>query len=176
MITTATSWREARRLQAVELKKKGWKQNAIAEALGVTEGAVSQWMKKARERGEDALREHWGPGPPFLLTEAQRDKIPELLMRGAEHYGFRGDVWTLHRVADVIKREFGVDYHPSHVSRVLRNVGWTIQKPKLRAIQRNEEAIKKWREEEWPRIKTKQKKNHGRSSSRTSRASIRSPE
>jgi transposase len=176
MMTTGTNWREIRRFQALELKKKGWKQNAIAEALGVTEGAVSQWMKKVRDGGEDALREHWYEGPPFQLTEKQRAKIPELLTRGAEWYGFRGNVWTLARVAVVIKREFAVDYHPSHVSRVLRDVGWTLQKPKLRAIQRNEPAIQKWREEEWPRIKTKQKKIHGRSSSRMNRASTRSRE
>jgi transposase len=174
MMTTGTSWREMRRFQALELKRKGWLQNAIAEALGVTEGAVSQWMKKYREGGEDALVERWYEGPPFLLSEEQRATIPELLTRGAESYGFRGNVWTLARVAVVIKREFDVDYHPSHVSRVLRDVGWTLQKPKLRAIQRNEPAIQKWREEEWPRIKTKQKKNHGRSSSPTSRASTHS--
>jgi transposase len=176
MMTTDTNWREIRRFRAIELKAKGWKQNAIAEALGVTEGAVSQWLKKFREGGEEALREHWYEGPPFLLTEEQRAKIPDLLTRGAESYGFRGNVWTLPRVTVVIKREFGVDYHPSHVSRVLRDVGWTLQKPMRRAIQRNEPAIQKWREEEWPRIKTKQKKIHGRSSSPTSRASTRSPE
>lgn len=176
MIRNPTNWKEERRFRALELKRAGWMQKKIAEALGVTEGAVSQWMKKFREGGEEALLHHPAPGPPFLLTEEQRARIPELLKRGAESYGFRGDVWTLSRVAVVIKREFGVEYHPSHVSRVLRDVGWTIQKPKRRAIQRDEAAIKQWLEKEWPRIKRNRKKIHGRSSAETSRASIRSLE
>ena len=73
--------------------------------------------------------------------------------RGAEAYGFRGEVWTCERVAGVIREEFGVAYHPAHVSRLLRALGLSLQKPARRANQRNEEAIERWKQERWPALK-----------------------
>src|SRR5918911_3042698 len=116
----ATNWREGRRLRALELKELGWKQTQIADALGVTEGAVSQWMKRAREEGVEGLRHKPPPGATPRLSEDARARLPELLAQGAEAHGFRGEVWTCERVAIVIRREFGVSYHPAHVSRLLR--------------------------------------------------------
>jgi transposase len=87
------------------------------------------------------------------LTEAQRSSIPEFLSHGAEAYGFRGDVWTCARVATVIAREFGVHYHKAHVSRLLKRLGWTPQRPITRAAQRDEEAIERWRNDVWPELK-----------------------
>lgn len=148
-------WREWRRIRAWELKQLGWPQKAIAIALGVTPGAVSQWMKRVRERGVEALRNRPRSGRPPKLAYEQRAQIPALLARGAESYGFRGDLWTTERVAEMIKHQFGVRYHPAHVSRILRAIGWTVQRPITRATQRNEEAIKAWREERWPVLKKK---------------------
>jgi len=148
----ATDWREGRRLRAFELKQKGWKQKQVAEALGVTEGAVSQWMKRAREGGVEALRHRKHPGPRSRLTAEQRAQIPQLLAKGPEAFGFRGELWTQPRVAQVIRREFGVSYDPSQVGRILRECGWTRQKPVRRAIQRDEEAIRRWKLERWPEI------------------------
>src|SRR5215204_199554 len=114
----ATDWREGRRLRAFELKQEGWSQQRIAGALGVSKGAVSQWMKRAHQGGVQALKRRVAPGArPRLSEEQQRMKLPELLERGAEAQGFRGEVWTCERVAEVIRREFGVSYHPAHVSR-----------------------------------------------------------
>jgi transposase len=125
----ATNWREGRRLRALELKERGWKQTQIADALGVTEGAVSQWMKRAREEGVEGLRHKPPPGATPRLSEDERAKLPKLLAHGAEAHGFRGEVWTCERVATVIRREFGVSYHPAHVSRVVRALGLSLQKP-----------------------------------------------
>jgi transposase len=149
----ASDWREGRRLRAFELKERGWKQTEIADALGVTEGALSQWMKRAREEGVEGLRHKPPPGAAPRLSEEQRAKVPELLERGAEAYGFRGEVWTCARVAEVIRREFGVLYHPAHVSRLVRKLGLSLQKPVRRANQRDEEAIERWKEERWPSLK-----------------------
>lgn len=151
----ASDWREGRRFRAWELHQKGWKQREIAKALGVTEGAVSQWLKRAREGGVEALRTRKPTGAPPRLTPEQRAQIPELLKRGPEAFGFRGDIWTCGRVAEVIRREFGVSYHPAHVSRILRDCGWSVQKPIRRASQRDEEAIQRWVEERWPEVKKK---------------------
>lgn len=149
----ATDWREGRRLRAFELKKEGWKQKAIAEAMGVTEGAVSQWMKRAREEGVEGLKHKPPPGALARLNETQHARLKGLMSRDAEAYGFRGKVWTCERVAELIRREFGVSYHPAHVSRLVRALGLSLQKPMRRANQRDEEAIERWKEERWPELK-----------------------
>lgn len=151
--TQTRDWREYRRLRAWELKQRGWKQKDIAEALGVTPGAVSQWMRRARAGGKETLRRRPAPGRKPRLSAAQREKLPALLAKGAEAYGFRGAVWTRKRVAQVIRREFGVAYSPRHVGRLLKAIGWTVQQPEKRASQRDEAAIEQWVAEEWPRIK-----------------------
>ena len=148
-------WREARRLRAWELKQKGWPQKDIAEALGVSDGAVSQWMRRAREGGVEALRSNPAPGPRPKLSEEQMAKLPGLLAKGAKHFGFREDVWTQPRVAWLIQHEFGVTYHPAHVGRILKRLGWGRQKPVERAAQRDEEAIERWRTEKWAAIEKK---------------------
>lgn len=140
-------WREGRRLRASSLYQQGWKQKDIAAALGVSEGAVSQWMTKGRALGQEALRHRASPGAPPKLRPEQLAHLPSLLARGAEAFGFRGAVWTAARVAQVIKREYGVSYHPTHCSRLLRRIKYSRQKPAERASQRDEVAIKQWREQ-----------------------------
>jgi len=137
----------------LELKERGWKQTEIADALGVSEGAVSQWMKRAREEGVEGLRHKPPPGATPRLSDQERAQLPELLAQGAQAHGFRGEVWTCERVAIVIRKELGVSYHPAHVSRVVRALGLSLQKPMRRANQRDEEAIRHWKEERWPELK-----------------------
>jgi transposase len=149
----AVDWREGRRLRAWELKEEGWPQQRIAEALGVSKGAVSQWMKRGREGGVGALKRQPAPGARPRLSEKERAKVPELLARGAQAHGFRGDVWTCARVATVIRREFGVSYHPAHVSRLLKALRQSLQKPERRESQRDEEAIERWKDTRWPSLK-----------------------
>ena len=159
-------WREGRRLRAWELHRAGWPGRRIAEALGVTPGAVSQWLRRAQEGGgREALRTKPRSGKQPRLTAEQRAQIPALLTKGAEAHGFIGDVWTTGRVATVIRRSFGVSYHPAHVSRVLRQIGWTLQKPIRRASQRDEGKIVAWREQEWPALSAKRRRSTARSSS-----------
>ena len=115
-------WREGRRFRSWELQKKGWTQQRIAEALGVTQGAVSQWLKRAEEGGVEKLRNRKRSGAPSRLTPSQKLELPKLLSKGAESYGFRGEIWTCERVAEVIRWNFGVSYHPAHVSRIIRSL------------------------------------------------------
>jgi len=144
-----------RRDRAWALHQAGWTGRAIAQALGVTEGAVSQWLKRAREGGPEALCVRIPPGPTPKLTAEQQAQLPALLAHGAEAYGFLGDVWTTKRVAALIHQEFGIRYHPAHVSRLLRAVGWSPQKPIRRATQRDEAAIERWTTEQWPALQAK---------------------
>lgn len=159
------NWKEERRKRAWALYQAGWKQKDIAEALGVTKGAVSQWIKSVQEGGETGLKARKSPGAPRRLSTAERQRIPGLLERGAESFGFRGDLWTCPRVAEVINRELGVKYHPAHVSRILKELGWTPQKPIRRAKQRKEVEIRRWKEERWPELKKRPRKKAEPSSS-----------
>ena len=149
----ASDWREGRRLRAWELKQEGWKQRDIARALGVSKGAVSQWMKRATEEGVEALKHKPPPGATPRLDDSQRVRLKELMNFDAEAYGFRGKVWTYARVAELIRKEFGVSYHPAHVSRLVRALGLSLLKPMRRANQRDEEAIRSWKEVRWPELK-----------------------
>lgn len=165
LFSHAVDWREGRRLRAWELSQEGWSQKDIAAALGVSKGAVSLWLKRARQEGPEGLRRRKAPGPRPRLTAAQRQELPRLLERGPEAYGFRGAVWTEGRIAQVIRQVFGVAYHPAHVGRILRACGWSLQRPVRRAAQRNEEAIRLWREERWPEVKKRRPRRDAPSSS-----------
>jgi transposase len=147
--------REWRRFQALQLDKLGWLEVDIAVALGVSKGAVSRWFSIAEEGGPEALHSHPSAGSPPKLTAEQLTRLPDFLWHGAEAYGFRGDVWTCARIAQVIQWELGVSYHKDHVSRLMKDLGWTPQIPVTRAIQRDEAAIERWRETVWPELRRK---------------------
>lgn len=167
--------REWRRFRAWELAQQGWKQCAIARALGVTEGAVSQWLKKAREGGSESLRRRIAPGPPHRLSAAQQAQLPIVLAKGAEAFGFRGAVWTARRIAVVIAQEFGVRYHPSHVNRLVHTLGLSVQQPQVQASQRDPAKVDTWYTERWPTLEKKPKRKDRRSSGSTNPASISCP-
>ncbi len=151
--TPPADWKEWRRIRALEMHLENWMNSDIAVALGVSPAAVSKWLSIADREGAEALRSRTCHGRPSKLPLAQMRQIPEFLWHGAEAYGFRGDVWTCGRVAEVLREEFGVVYHPGHVSRLLKQLGWTPQMPITRAIQRDEQAIQEWRTKVWPMLK-----------------------
>jgi transposase len=115
---------EGRRMRAYALWQAGWKQKDIAVALGVSKGAVSQWMSRAREGGVEALRRHPAPGGASRLSSEQLRRLPEVLKRGARWYGWSDDNWTYRRMVEVIEREFGVRYVEPHIGRIVRKIGW----------------------------------------------------
>lgn len=140
-------------MQAWQLNEQGWLQEEIANALGASEGAVSHWLTAARNHGPAVLRAHPSPGRPPRLTAEHRRLIPDFLWHGAEAYGFRGDLWTCPRIAQVLRWELGVCYSRSQVSRLLKQLHWTPQIPLTQAIQRDEEAIRRWSMECWPELR-----------------------
>lgn len=172
---TSVDLREWRRLRAWELVQQGWKQRDIATALGVTEGAVSQWLKRAREGGTESLRRRIAPGPPHRLSADQRAQLPMLLAKGAEAYGFQGAVWTARRIASVIQQEFGVRYHPNHVNRLVRALGLSVQVPEVRAAQRDPAKVDAWFTDHWPVLEKKPERRAARSSGSTNPASTSCP-
>jgi transposase len=145
-------WRAWRRLRALHLKQQGWRQRTIAAALGIREETVCRWLARATDGGPQSLRARPAPGRPPSLSRRQKDLIPEFLWHGAEAYGFTGEVWTCARVALVIQEELGVLYHKHHIAKLLKELGWTPQLPIRRALQRDEPAIRRWRDEVWPKL------------------------
>lgn len=149
---------ERRRFRGIELLQAGHRPCDVAERLGVSRGAVSQWKKVLQRDGPDGLKAKVHPGPPPKLTTKQCQKLARLLSKGPRGHGYRTELWTLQRVAEVIRKHFGVRYDPSGVWHLLRRMGWSCQKPERRARERDEQAILRWRQKDWPRIKKRAKK------------------
>jgi len=140
-------------MRAMTLLDQGWSQAEVACELGVTRGAVSQWVKARREGGDEALRARPHPGPPPKLNDRQLKRLEKMLLRGPRQHGYPTELWTLQRVAEVIDKTFAITYDPSGVWHVLKRMGWSCQKPERRARERDEDAIVRWRKRDWPRIK-----------------------
>ena len=111
------------------------------------------WREAFRKGGEEALNAKPAPGRPSLLSQRQKVALSRVLLKGAVSCGYPTDLWTTRRVADVIRKRFGVRYHPNHMWRLLESLGWSCQKPEKRARERDEEAIARWKRYQWPHIK-----------------------
>jgi transposase len=146
--------REARRLRAAELFAQGRTQAEVAREFGVSRQSAHVWHTRFEQGGVEALRSRGPTGPDPKLSAVQLATVEQALLAGAMANGFDTDLWTLERVAVVITQLTGVRYHPGHVWSVLRQrLGWTLQRPERRASERDEEAIARWVQQEWPRIK-----------------------
>jgi transposase len=132
---------ERRRRRAVELVKQGESPATVAHFLGCGRSSVYTWVKLDREASEKlAARPHTGPKP--RLTDEQIEELEGLLLKGAKAHGWHNDLWSAHRVAEVIRRHFGVEYHTEHARKVIRRrLNWSSQRPQKKARQRNAEKI-----------------------------------
>jgi transposase len=141
---------EGVRMQAGALFAAGHSQAQVARTLGVARQNVSHWHARWRQGGQEALRSAGPTGPDPRLSEAQRAAIDQALRQGARAYGFDTDHWTLERITAVIERLTGIRYHPGHTWKLLRRMGWRLQRPARRAVERDEQAIARWVAEDWP--------------------------
>ena len=141
---------EHRRRRAVAAVAEGQKPATVAKVLGVDRGSVYRWLRLARTPGGlDPQPLHRPPG----LSDRQLQRLQALLQQGASRHGWQTDLWTAARVAAVVRRHFGIGYHPEHVRKILkRRLGWTSQKPQTKAKERDEDAIRRWVERDFPRI------------------------
>ena len=144
---------EQRRRHALAMLRRGTKAVAVAKMLRVSLVSVGRWRKAARLGGCKALAHKPHPGRRLKLSVARRRQLLAVLLRGPLRQGYRTELWTLERVAEVIRCRWGVSYHPSQVWRILRASDWSCQKPQRRARERDEQAIARWRRIDWPRIK-----------------------
>jgi transposase len=131
----------------------GATQAEVARTFGVSAQAASIWYCRWRQGGEAALGGAGRAGRRPRLSAAELAAVDQALRKGPEAFGFDTDLWTLDRLAAVIERLTGVRFHPGHVWRLLRRLGWSLQRPARRAAERDEVEIARWRAQEWPRIK-----------------------
>lgn len=150
---------ERTRFRAIELLEAGHRPSQVADTLGVSRPAVSQWKKAYQRDGPEGLKAKVHPGPKPRLTVRQHRQLERLLLKGPRALGYRTELWTLRRIAEVIRKRFGPRYDPSGVWHVLRSMGWSCQKPERRARERDEARIEQWRKTDWPRIKKSAKKS-----------------
>lgn len=164
-----------RRRQAVRLFAKGETQAQVARLLGVSRQTAMVWWRRFEREGAAALREPGAAGRPTRLDADAVHRVERALLDGPQAQGYETDLWTLPRVATVIERVTGVAYHSGHVWRILRKLGWSLQKPTTRARERDEEAIQRWVHETWPRLKKTPLVDGPRSSSSTRAGSRNDP-
>ncbi|MCY2950547.1 MAG: IS630 family transposase [Planctomycetota bacterium] len=144
---------EQRRRRAVALLKSGLTMTEVSHRVGASVASVWRWNRAVKEGGAAALAARPVPGRPRKLQDAECRRLLRLLLKGAMAYGYPNELWTLKRIARVIRREFGVKYHPNHVWRLLRRFRWSCQVPERRPVQRDEEEIAHWKRYKWPHIK-----------------------
>jgi transposase len=149
---------EKRRFQAVKLFDKDLNNSEIGRRLRVSNQTVSRWRKEYQQGGNVALRRAGRAGRLPCLNATDKARLIELLLQGPECLGYERPLWTCPRVADLIEQNFGVDYHPGHVWRILRRLNWSVQQPVGRALERDEARMDEWKNQRWPEIKKKLKK------------------
>lgn len=147
--------RERRRLKAAKLFVKGYTQADIARQLSVSREAARKWHDAWARSGVGGLKSAGKPGPKSQLTPEKLKRVEQALLRGPTAFGYTTQLWTLGRIATVIKRVAKVSHHPGHVWHVLKAMDWSCQKPETRAAERDEAAIRHWQKATWPRIKKK---------------------
>jgi transposase len=163
---------EHRRKRAARMFERGVSQADVARELGVSRQSVSRWHADWQRGGARALKAAGRAGRMPRLTAVQLAQVERALRRGPRAHGFATDLWTLDRVASVIEDETGVRYHRGHVWKLLRDkLGWSRQRPARRAVERDDEAVARWKAEDWPRIKRGLVDAEPGSSSRTNRGS-----
>jgi transposase len=144
---------EDRRKRALALLDSGYSLNEVGRRIGCNASSVMRWRNARRRRGAEGLRVRSSPGRPLKLDRRQRRRLVQLLLQGPMMNGYRTNLWTTARIAELIGHEFGVQYHRDHVGRLMQGLNWSAQKPERRALERNDEAIEHWKQKHWPRIK-----------------------
>ena len=146
---------EDRRRRALALVDAGCSLNEAARRIGCGASSVMRWLHARQQGGEKALKVRFSPGRPPKLQRKDTEQLVRLLAKGAMARGYHTNLWTTLRIAQLIEEEFGVHYHANHIGRLMYRLGWSHQKPKRRALERDEVAIEQWKRHKWPGIKKK---------------------
>jgi transposase len=162
---------EKRRRKAMDVLDTGLSLNAVARQLNCDPSSVMRWRDQREIHGDPGLKPKPVPGRPSKLTARQKKRLIAILTKGAIRNGYRTDLWTTARIAEIIQANFGVTYHRDHIGRLMSTFNWSYQKPQKRALEQDEARIEKWKQEAWPRIKKTPKTWAPTSCSSTNQAS-----
>lgn len=143
---------EPRRLEAAALFQTGKRVFEVAEQLGVAYETAHRWKSRWQKGGLDALRSRGKPGPDKQLNPEQLAELQRLLLAGAPAAGYEHGLWTLGRMRALIAERFGVRYSEVAVWKLLRELGWSPQKPERRAREANRQTIEQWKDQRWPEL------------------------
>lgn len=146
---------EKRRLKAAKMFEKGNSAPEVAKSLGVARQVAYRWKAAWVSAGHGGLLSKGRAGRKSRMCAEDTAKVAQALLAGPRSEGYKTDLWTLPRVALLIKKLTGLKYHPGHVWRLLGKLGFSCQRPERRAIERDEEAIAAWKKKTWPSIKKK---------------------
>jgi transposase len=158
---------EQRRMEAARLLKKGYSQSEVARRVKAHRQSVSQWARQLQQGGRRALKKAGRAGRKPRLRPEDLRRVERGLKRGPQALGYETSLWTSQRVAQLIEHECGVQYDSSQAWRILRQLGWSCQRPTGRALERNEEKIQQWKRQRWPELKKRPKTRAAPSSSST---------
>jgi len=160
---------EQRRLKAARLLEQGVHQSEVARRVGVHRQSVSRWARQLEEVGHAGLKRAGRAGRKPKLSVVELKRVEQGLKRGPEALGYSTSLWTSQRVAHLIEQECGVRYTTTHVWRLLKQLGWSCQRPVGRALERDEETIRRWKKRRWPVLK-KTLNNNAKPSSLSTKA------
>jgi len=158
---------EARRRRGMRMLARGVTQAEVARACAVSRQTASGWVRLLAQDPHAWRRRPLGR--PGAMSAAERARLTKMLIAGAVANGFATELWTLARIAKLIKREFGHAFSTVHVWRVIRELGFSSQRPTGRALQRDEAAIGSWKTKRWPALKKTPDARDEPSSSSTNR-------
>jgi transposase len=144
-------------MRAANLLAQGLRQSEVARRVGAHRQSVSKWAAALEAKGRAGLKQAGRAGRKPRLSAEQINQIERGLKRGPQALGYETSLWTANRVAHLIEQECGVSYHPGHVWKILRQLGWSCQRPAGRALESDEKAIERWQKERWPELKKRPK-------------------
>ena len=144
---------EKRRIQAIGLYRKGKTQYQIAKQLEVSFEAVSNWVELYKKRGFNGLKSAGKPGPKPKLTQENKQKVRTAILNGPRAAGYSTDIWTLSRISALIRKLTKKTFKTTQTWRIVVSLGFTCQKPATKNKERDEAAIKNWKENEFPSLK-----------------------
>lgn len=145
--------KEKRRLRAGQMFEKGISQADIAKKSGVTPAAVKYWHDAWKKKGIKGLKSKGHPGFASKLTPEKRVRLKKIILKGAKHYGYPTDFWTINRIMAVARKKLKLSFKKTWIWVIILSLGFTCQKPQTKSKERNEKSIADWKAKVWPSLK-----------------------
>jgi transposase len=145
--------RVALRLQAIMLSVQGQTSGQIAQGLPLDRTRVHAWIGAWNEDGDEGLLEGQRSGRPAAWNDTQQERLGDILDSGPVAHGLNTGVWTSPLIAQILEEECDVRYHPGHVRRLLKQLDFSVQRPKTRLVQADPKKQNRWIRYTHPNLK-----------------------